>query len=105
MMIVDGTAAHLRAFYGYVPRGRFWVALEGERVVATAGYKIDKGRVHVFACLNDEIRRHPIKMMRCGRALMREASAKSMPVYALADESVPRSGAFLERLAIKECHA
>lgn len=103
-MIVDAKADHLRAFYGYVPRGRYWVALDGERVVAVAGFKIDQGRVHVWASLNDEIRRHPVKMMRCARQLMREASAKGMPVYAVPDDRVPRSREFLERIAMKERH-
>ena len=102
MIIVDAKAEHLRAFYGRVPRGRYWVALEGDRVVAAAGYKIDQGRVHVFADLNDEIRRHPIKMVRCGRALVREAASKGMPVFALPDDQVPRSKEFLERIAMKE---
>jgi hypothetical protein len=102
MRIEDGTAATLREFFGHVPRGRYWVAIDGERVVAAAGYKFDQGRVHVFASLTDEIRRYPIKMVRCGRKIMEEACSKGMPVHVLADQSVPRSREFLLHLGFEE---
>jgi hypothetical protein len=102
MKIVDATAEHMREFYGYVPRARAWVAIEDDKVVAIAGYKFDNGRVHVFAELNDEIRKHPIKMVRTGRELVAEVRSKGMPILVLADRSVPRSKEFLEHLGFKE---
>lgn len=102
MIVRDATADTLRAFYGRAMRCRAWVAIDGDRVVAAAGFKVENGRVHVFADLGPEIRRHPIKMLRCGRRLMAEARAKGMPVAATADPNVPRSREFLERLGFVE---
>jgi hypothetical protein len=102
MIIRDADSAALRQFYGYVPRCRAWVAEEDGRIVAVAGYKVQNGAVRVFADLNDEIRRHPVKMVRCGRKLMAEARAKHMPVYVEVDKYVPRSREFLEHLGFRE---
>ena len=104
MIVVDATREMKRQFYGYVPRCRAWAAVEGDRVVAMAGYKVDNARVHVFADLSDEIRRHPIKMVRTGRLLVQEALTKNMPVQVIADQSVPRSREFLLRLGFEERH-
>jgi hypothetical protein len=102
MRIMDATANQLRQFYGYVPRVRAWVAVEYDRVVAVAGYRFEPGRIVVFADLNDEIRRHPVKMLKTGRALVAEAKRKGMPIYVKADLTVPRSKEFLERIGFME---
>ena len=102
MIIERATTADIRQFYGAAFRCHAWVAKEGERVVAVAGYKIANAGVHVFAALNDEIRRYPKMMMRCGRELVREARGKGMPVHVIADYATPRSREFLERLGFKE---
>ncbi len=102
MIIERATAATLRAFYGEVRRCHAWVAREGERVVAVAGYRVANGGVHVFASLNDEIRRYPKMMVRCGRELVAEARSKGMPVHVTANFDTPRSREFLEHLGFKE---
>ena len=101
MNIIRPSNEQLRKFYGYTPRCEAWAAVDGERVVAVAGFNIRGGECWLFADLNAEMRRNPIKMVRCGREIVRTAAMTGLPVRVCARYDTPRSMEFLQHLGFE----
>lgn len=99
----DATAADLRAFYGEVKRCRAIVAVRDGQVIGVGGYRVHNGQAVLFSDVRDEaIRRYPVTLVRLGRALVNEASAKGIRLASVVQPAVPRARAFLQRIGLTE---
>lgn len=81
-------------------RIRAITAAAGEQILGICGigYRED-GVAIAFAAINDELRKYPTALYRAGLELMRIIRESEVPrVIALADETLPGAGRFLERL-------
>lgn len=81
-------------------RVRAKTAVLDGRVIGLGGIgHLEDGTVIAFGRITDEFRRHPVKLHKAGLEVFREARERGIrEIFATADPSVPRAGAWLERL-------
>lgn len=103
---VPATREHFERFRGDLP-GRTvkaFAVVDGEDVLALAGYYPDQGRVVVFAGIRPEARARPgyaRAVLEHAKAFMGEVTALGLPVHAVPEQGIEGSGRLLAHLGFK----
>lgn len=100
---VPANAEHFARFRGEMPvrTVKAFAVVEGDDVLALAGYYPDQGRIVVFAGIREEARArtgYARAVLSHAKALMQEVGALGMPVHAVPEAGVKGSDRLLEHL-------
>jgi hypothetical protein len=100
VQIVPATMELLKRFYGEEPKRsqRAVVAIKDDRIIGVAGIYTEKERSVMFSEMSDECRKDKRTVVKGIRAVMKLASARAMPVMALADPEIEGSEKLLEHM-------
>lgn len=77
------------------------------KLVAVGGFYLREGSTIIFARIDEAHRKSPgfgRRLLRCARAVMKDAIDMGLPIAAAADQDIPGADRLLERLGFKQAY-
>ena len=99
IQIVPVTVNMVKDFYGHIPKRTFkaFAMVKNEKIIGVGGIYIDDDHIVVFSDLTDEARRNKLSLLKATYKVMNLVHS-SLPVYALCDPNVKKSGKLLKHI-------